>query len=41
MRDKKVRDRGLNFVFNKGIGDYHIDRVTDIEALIKIVGIGG
>jgi 3-dehydroquinate synthase len=41
MRDKKVRDRGLNFVFNKGIGAYHIDRVTDIEALIKIVGIGG
>jgi 3-dehydroquinate synthase len=41
LRDKKVRDRGLNFVFNKGIGAFHIDRVTDIDALVEIVGIGG
>jgi 3-dehydroquinate synthetase len=40
LRDKKVRDRGLSFVFNKGIGDFHIDRVTDIDALLKIAGIG-
>jgi 3-dehydroquinate synthase len=40
LRDKKARDKGLNFVFNKGIGDFHIDKVIDIENLIKIVGIG-
>jgi len=40
LRDKKVRDKGLSFVFNKGIGDYRIDRVTDIMPLLKISGIG-
>lgn len=40
LRDKKVRDRGLNFVFNRGIGDFHIGRVTDIEALLEAAGIG-
>lgn len=40
LRDKKVRDQGLSFVFNKGIGDFHIDRVTDIGTLLKIAGIG-
>ncbi len=39
--DKKVREGGINFVFNKGIGDFHISRVSDIHALLKIVGIGG
>jgi 3-dehydroquinate synthase len=40
LRDKKVRDRGLSFVFNKGIGDYRIDRVTDILSLLESSGIG-
>lgn len=40
MRDKKVRDKGLSFVFNKGIGDYHIDRVSDVRPLLKISGTG-
>ena len=41
LRDKKVRDRGLRFVFNKGVGAFHIDRVADIDALVKLAGIGG
>lgn len=40
LRDKKIRDKGLSFVFNKGIGDYVIDRVTDIAPLLEIAGIG-
>lgn len=40
LRDKKVRDRGLTFVFNKGIGDFHMERVSDIDPLLDIVGIG-
>ncbi|HLO24605.1 MAG TPA: 3-dehydroquinate synthase [Geobacteraceae bacterium] len=40
MRDKKVRDKGLSFVFNKGIGAYHIDRVSDVMPLLKISGTG-
>ena len=35
LRDKKVKDGGLNFVYNKGIGDYHIERVRNIEALVS------
>jgi len=41
MRDKKVKDGGINFVFNKGIGDYRISRVDDLYPLLKISGIGG
>ncbi|HEX8961214.1 MAG TPA: 3-dehydroquinate synthase [Geobacteraceae bacterium] len=40
LRDKKVRDKGLSFVFNKGIGSFQIDRITDIDALLKLAGIG-
>jgi 3-dehydroquinate synthase len=40
LRDKKVRDKGLSFVFNRGVGRYQIDRVTDIDTLLKISGIG-
>jgi 3-dehydroquinate synthase len=40
LRDKKVRDKGLSFVCNKGIGEFSIDRVDDIGPLLKIVGIG-
>jgi 3-dehydroquinate synthase len=41
LHDKKVRDKGLSFVFNKGIGDFHIDRVRDVNALLVIAGIEG
>jgi 3-dehydroquinate synthase len=37
LRDKKVRDGGINFVFNKGIGDSLIERVTDWDSLLKNV----
>ncbi len=40
LRDKKVRDSGINFVFNRGIGGYQIARVEDIPLLLKICGIG-
>jgi 3-dehydroquinate synthase len=41
LHDKKVRDGGINFVFNKGIGDFHVSRVNDLNALLKTSGIGG
>jgi 3-dehydroquinate synthase len=41
LHDKKVRDGGINFVFNKGIGDFHISRVGDLYELLRISGIGG
>ena len=39
--DKKARDGGINFVFNKGIGDFHISRVNDLYPLLRTAGIGG
>lgn len=41
LHDKKVRDGGITFVFNRGIGDFHFGRVTDIPALLRACGIGG
>jgi len=41
LHDKKARDGGINFVFNKGIGDFHMSRVNDLNALLKTSGIGG
>lgn len=40
-RDKKVKEGGLSFVFNKGIGDFTIGKVQDIPALLAICGIRG
>jgi 3-dehydroquinate synthase len=40
LRDKKVRAKGLNFVCNKGIGEFVIERMNDIDYLINTVGIG-
>lgn len=37
LRDKKVRDGGINFVFNKGIGNSVIERVTDWDYLLQYV----
>ena len=39
-QDKKARDGAINFVFNKGIGDFHISRVDDSYTLLKTLGIG-
>ncbi|HEU0265303.1 MAG TPA: 3-dehydroquinate synthase [Geobacterales bacterium] len=41
MRDKKVQDGGLTFVFNRGIGDALLERVTDLQRLIVAGGEGG
>jgi 3-dehydroquinate synthase len=40
LRDKKAREGGINFVFNKGIGDFHISWVNDLSPLLKTSGIG-
>ncbi|MBU5613320.1 3-dehydroquinate synthase [Geomonas azotofigens] len=34
--DKKVRDKGLLFICNRGIGAYKMERVTDLKALLEI-----
>jgi 3-dehydroquinate synthase len=41
LHDKKTREGGINFVFNRGIGDFQISRVTDMQILLKTSGIGG
>jgi 3-dehydroquinate synthase len=41
LHDKKIRDGSIHFVFNKGLGDFHISRVDDLYSLLKISGIGG
>jgi 3-dehydroquinate synthase len=41
LHDKKMRNGGINFVFNKGLGDFQISRVEDLFPLLKISGIGG
>ena len=38
--DKKVRDSGLLFIGNFGIGAYRMERIKDLEVLLKICGIG-
>jgi 3-dehydroquinate synthase len=38
--DKKVRDSGLLFICNFGIGSYRMERVRDLAALLEICGIG-
>jgi len=38
--DKKVRDSGLLFICNAGIGSYRTERVQDLPALLKICGRG-
>ncbi|WP_224981741.1 3-dehydroquinate synthase [Geomonas agri] len=34
--DKKVRDKGLLFICNRGIGAYKMERVTDLKVLLEI-----
>ena len=38
--DKKVRESGLLFICNFGIGAYRMERVKDLTALLEICGIG-
>lgn len=33
--DKKMRDDGVNFIFNRGIGDFVIEKVTDLDSLFN------
>lgn len=40
-RDKKVRGRGLTFVCNRGVGDFILEQVSDIPALLDRCGCGG
>lgn len=39
--DKKKRDGGVNFIFNCGIGDFAIEKVSDLHALMRECGIKG
>lgn len=32
--DKKKRDDGVNFIFNRGVGDFVIEKVTDLRSLL-------
>jgi 3-dehydroquinate synthase len=40
FHDKKIRDGGLSFVFNKKLGSYTIAGVADVSQLLRICGIG-
>lgn len=40
LHDKKVRDGGVHFVCNRGIGAFHIERIADVHLLLKLCGIG-
>lgn len=37
LKDKKKRAQGINFVFNKGIGDSIIENVSDWDFLLQVV----
>jgi len=39
LRDKKVREGGLSFIFNRGIGDSIINKVADVAQLLADCGI--
>lgn len=41
MRDKKARDAGLGFVLNKGIGDFSMVCIRDMDEVLAVCGIGG
>jgi 3-dehydroquinate synthase len=38
--DKKVRQSGLLFICNSGIGGHRMERIQDLTALLEICGIG-
>ena len=37
LKDKKMRSQGINFVFNKGIGDSIIENISDWDFLLQVV----
>jgi 3-dehydroquinate synthase len=37
LKDKKMRARGINFVFNKGIGNSVIENISDWDFLLQVV----
>jgi len=41
LRDKKVREKGLTFVCNRGIGDFVFEHVSDVSSLLTRCGHGG
>lgn len=41
LRDKKARDAGLSFVLNKGIGDFSMVCLRDLDEVLAVCGIGG
>jgi 3-dehydroquinate synthase len=41
IRDKKVREKGLTYICNRGIGEYVLEHVTDISSLLTRCGHGG
>lgn len=40
FRDKKVRDGGITFVCNRGIGDFSFTKIVDLHPLLTSCGIG-
>jgi 3-dehydroquinate synthase len=40
IHDKKVKDGGITFVLNNGIGAFSLEKITDLDLLLKICGIG-
>ncbi len=40
LHDKKVREGGLTFVANRGIGDFQFARITDVSVLLRACGRG-
>ncbi|HMN04065.1 MULTISPECIES: 3-dehydroquinate synthase [Geobacter] len=40
LRDKKARDRGLDFVLNRGIGSHEIVRIENLSEVFGICGVG-
>lgn len=41
LRDKKVREKGLTFVCNRGIGGFVFEQVPDVTSLLSGFGHGG
>jgi 3-dehydroquinate synthase len=39
--DKKVKDGGIIFVLNNGIGAFSLEKITDLDSLLKTCRIGG
>ena len=40
LRDKKVKDGHITLVLNKGVGNYSLVKISDLNAVLKKCGIG-